>query len=53
MATTHRCTCGALLQFNQDLEKESAGVSPTWKCRECGTPVPGMTAERIRHQHPS
>ncbi|MFC6718216.1 hypothetical protein ACFQGT_11305 [Natrialbaceae archaeon GCM10025810] len=51
--TTHRCTCGALLRYKQDLEKESGIASPSWKCKECGTPVPGMTAERIRHQDPS
>ncbi|WP_265108672.1 hypothetical protein [Halosolutus halophilus] len=51
--TTHRCTCGATLQFRQDIRKEGAGVYPTWKCKDCGTPVPGKTAEKLRHQHPS
>ncbi|WP_247002524.1 hypothetical protein [Halosolutus gelatinilyticus] len=51
--TTHRCTCGATLRFRQDIRKETTGVYPTWKCSDCGTPVPGMIAERLRHQHPS
>lgn len=51
--TEYRCTCGALLEFKQDLEKESNTVVPSWKCRECGTPVPGQIAEKVRHQHPS
>lgn len=50
---TYSCTCGATLQFKQDLTKEQADIYPTWKCRHCGTPVPGITAEQIKHQHPS
>ncbi|WP_185715591.1 hypothetical protein [Halocatena pleomorpha] len=48
----YRCPCGATLRFKQDLTKEGA-IRPTWKCKDCGTPVPGQTAEQIRHQHPS
>ncbi|WP_408958017.1 hypothetical protein [Natrinema sp. 74] len=51
--TTHQCQCGARLEFKQDLEKEPGTPTPTWKCRDCGTPVPGMTAEKISHQDPS
>ncbi|WP_169331375.1 hypothetical protein [Halobiforma nitratireducens] len=51
--STHRCVCGAVLQFRQDMEKERGTVSPTWKCKDCGTPVPGTVAEKISHQHPS
>ncbi|WP_121744981.1 hypothetical protein [Natronorubrum halophilum] len=51
--TTYRCTCGALLEFKQDLEKESKVTTPSWKCTDCGTPVPGKIAEKVRHQHPS
>ncbi|QSG03734.1 hypothetical protein [Natranaeroarchaeum sulfidigenes] len=50
---THRCVCGATLQYKQDLRKEDGDVYPIWKCRDCETPVPGQIAERIRHQHPS
>jgi len=49
----YRCTCGALLRFKQDLTREPGTIRPRWKCRQCGTPVPGITAERLRHQHPS
>lgn len=49
----HTCTCGAVLRYKQDLVKEDGSVYPTWKCKDCGTPVPGRVAERIRHQDPS
>ncbi|ELY49597.1 hypothetical protein [Natronorubrum sulfidifaciens] len=51
--TTYRCTCGARLEFKQDLEKEDALTRRRWKCSQCGTPVPGQFAEKISHQHPS
>ncbi|SDD50909.1 hypothetical protein [Natrinema hispanicum] len=51
--TTYRCQCGALLEFKQDLEKESGTTTRNWKCKDCGTPVPGITAEKISHQNPS
>lgn len=51
--TTYTCTCGATLQFKQDLTREQAEVYPTWKCKHCGTPVPGTVAEQIKHQYPS
>ncbi|MFB6183577.1 MAG: hypothetical protein ABEI96_03395 [Haloarculaceae archaeon] len=52
-ATTYRCPCGATLRYKQDLRKELGVVSSTWKCRDCGTQVPGKVAEKLRHQHPS
>lgn len=52
-STSYRCTCGATLEFKQDLVKEQGEVYPTWKCKDCGTPVPGQIAEKIKHQHPS
>lgn len=51
--TEYRCTCGALLRYRQDLSKESGIATPTWKCMQCNTPVPGVIAEKISHQHPS
>ncbi|ELY48916.1 hypothetical protein [Natronolimnohabitans innermongolicus] len=51
--TTYRCTCGARLEFKQDLEKEFGTTTPNWKCSDCGTPVPSQTAEKISHQDPS
>lgn len=50
---THRCDCGATLRYKQDLRKEQGDVYASWKCKHCGTQVPGRVAERIRHQHPS
>jgi uncharacterized Zn finger protein len=52
-SVTHTCTCGATLQFKQGLTKEQGGVYSTWKCKDCGTPVPRKVAEQIKHQHPS
>jgi len=51
--STHRCPCGATLRYRQDLVREQSGVYPTWKCKDCLTPVPATVAERIKHQHPS
>lgn len=51
--SSHTCTCGATLRYKQDIETEGGGVYPSWKCRQCGTPVPGQVAEKIRHQDPS
>ncbi|MDG5777881.1 hypothetical protein VB773_18370 [Haloarculaceae archaeon H-GB2-1] len=51
--TSYTCQCGATLRYKQDLRKEPGTVSTTWKCRQCLTPVPGMTAEKLKHQHPS
>jgi DNA-directed RNA polymerase subunit RPC12/RpoP len=50
---SYRCVCGATLRYKQDLRREAGGVYPTYKCRECGTQVPGRTAEQLWHQHPS
>jgi hypothetical protein len=49
---TYRCQCGATLRYKQDLVKESGAVSSTWKCKHCLLPVPGQTAEKLKHQHP-
>jgi predicted SprT family Zn-dependent metalloprotease len=51
--TEYRCTCGATLRYKQDLRRERGTVYPAWKCRECGTPVPGQVGEKLSHQHPS
>ena len=53
VAVTYTCVCGATLRYKQDIERERGAVRSSWKCRDCGTPVPGRVAERIRHQHPS
>ena len=49
--TTHVCAgCGAELRSKRDLEKEPGTVRAAWHCRHCGTSVPGMVAEKIKHQ---
>ncbi|WP_195893078.1 hypothetical protein [Halopiger djelfimassiliensis] len=50
---SYTCPCGAVLRYKQDLEKEPGTTVPSWKCKDCGTPVPGTVAEKIKHQHPS
>ena len=52
-STSHTCTCGATLRYRQDLVREQSGIYPTWKYKDCLTPVPSTVAERIKHQHPS
>jgi len=52
--SSYRCPCGKTIQYKQDMVTEpGGGVRPTWLCRDCRTPVPSVTAEKIRHQHPS
>jgi predicted SprT family Zn-dependent metalloprotease len=53
MPPSYRCTCGKAIQYKQDMVKEHGGRTATWLCRDCRTPIPGMTAEKIRHRHPS
>ncbi|MBX0324141.1 hypothetical protein EGH21_13975 [Halomicroarcula sp. F13] len=53
MTTTYECLCGATLRYRQDMTRERGGTGRTWSCSDCGTPVPGMVAERLSHQHPS
>ncbi|MFP8888720.1 hypothetical protein ACLI4U_02985 [Natrialbaceae archaeon A-CW2] len=53
MTTSYTCVCGATLTYRQDLEREDRGTSQQWFCGACRTPVPGIVAERISHQHPS
>lgn len=50
---SHRCVCGATLRYKQDLETEAGTTRRRFTCRECGTEVPGIVAERISHQDPS
>ncbi len=49
---THRCVCGRTLEYRQDMTKVVDGTYPTWLCRDCRTPVPGIVAEQLRHQNP-
>jgi len=51
--SSYRCTCGKTIRYKQDMVAESGGVRTQWLCRDCRTPVPSVTAEKIRHQHPS
>ena len=51
MATVYVCPgCRAELTEKDDLRKEPGEVYAKWSCRQCGTRVPGITAERLRHQ---
>jgi len=53
MSTGYRCTCGARLRYKQDITKEQGEVYRAWKCRHCGTDIPGHVGERLSHRHPS
>ncbi len=50
---SHTCVCGATLRYRQDLEKTPGGTVTSWQCGDCGTQVPQLQAEKIKHQHPS
>jgi predicted SprT family Zn-dependent metalloprotease len=53
MPAEYRCGCGAVLRYKQDLRREQGDVHSKYRCKDCGLPVPGHAAERIRHQSPS
>jgi DNA-directed RNA polymerase subunit RPC12/RpoP len=49
--TTHVCAgCHAELSGKDDLDKEVGDVYSKWNCRYCGTRVPGVVAEKLKHQ---
>jgi hypothetical protein len=51
MAISRRCSgCNALLQTKRDLTKLDGVTKPSWRCRRCQTTVPGIVAERLKHQ---
>ena len=51
MVSSYRCRgCHALLQTARDLTKLEGTTRPSWRCRQCGVTVPGVVAERLKHQ---
>lgn len=52
-SSTYTCQCGARLRYRQDMERRPGGRHANWVCGDCGLPVPGGIAQRLRHQHPS
>jgi DNA-directed RNA polymerase subunit RPC12/RpoP len=49
--TRHTCSgCHARLERKDDLEKDPGTVYPSWRCRYCGTELPGIVAEKLKHQ---
>jgi len=49
--TVHVCAgCGVELASKRDLREEVGSVYSSWVCRHCGTSVPTMVAEKIKHQ---
>lgn len=51
MVSAYRCRgCNALLRTARDLSKLEGTTRPTWRCRQCMTTVPGVVAERLKHQ---
>jgi predicted SprT family Zn-dependent metalloprotease len=53
MGAEYRCSCGAVLRYKQDIRKEQGDVYRAWKCRQCGTELPGSVGERLSHRDPS
>lgn len=49
--STYVCDgCGMELRFRDELEKEQGHVYDSWRCAYCATSVPGVSAEKIKHQ---
>ncbi|MFB6353688.1 MAG: hypothetical protein ABEJ92_06335 [Halobacteriales archaeon] len=49
--TTHVCSgCGRLLRSKRDLREDQGAVRSRWTCKDCGTTVPSIVAEKIKHQ---
>ncbi|MFB6146754.1 MAG: hypothetical protein ABEJ08_03615 [Halobacteriaceae archaeon] len=49
--TRYTCDgCGAELDNRKDLDRVDGTVTRTWRCRYCGTEVPGVVAEKLDHQ---
>jgi hypothetical protein len=49
--TTYECEgCREPIESNDDLEKQDGTVRTHWQCALCGTTVPGVVAEKIKHQ---
>jgi DNA-directed RNA polymerase subunit RPC12/RpoP len=42
--------CRATIETVGDMRKEQGTVSSQWRCRLCGTTVPAVVAEKIKHQ---
>jgi len=51
MRTRRACDgCGAVLENEKDLRKQTGTAGRTWRCADCGTSVPAIVAEKISHQ---
>ncbi|MDZ7702240.1 MAG: hypothetical protein U5J98_09380 [Halobacteriales archaeon] len=49
--TTHTCAgCGRRLASKRDLRAEQGAVRSRYRCTDCGTTVPGLVAEKLKHQ---
>jgi len=49
--TSHTCRgCHAQLERKDDIEKQQGTVYASWRCQYCGTELPGIVAEKLKHQ---
>ena len=49
--TTHRCSgCGRQLSSKRDLREDQGAVRSRYLCTDCGTTVPSIVAEKLKHQ---
>jgi hypothetical protein len=49
--TTYDCEgCRERIECKDDLRKAEGTVRTRWRCALCGTTVPGVVAEKIKHQ---
>lgn len=49
--TSYTCDgCHAGIETVEDMRTVQGTVSVQWRCRICGTTVPAVVAERVKHQ---
>ncbi|MFC4358523.1 hypothetical protein ACFO0N_11285 [Halobium salinum] len=47
----YRCgACNELLRTTEDLRRQQGVTGSRWFCRYCGTSVPGMVGEKLKHR---
>jgi predicted SprT family Zn-dependent metalloprotease len=47
----YRCDgCGTRLESREDLTRQQGVTGSAWFCRQCGTSVPGVVGEKLKHR---
>jgi len=48
---SYRCrACHTVIETAADMDKLEGTATPSWRCRVCKSEVPGIVAERLKHQ---